>query len=137
MKVYLDIDGTLIHEDLTENYGKPAAGLEDFILALQTHELYWLTTHCREGDPTRAQEIVKRVTSPDIHRLIDDIKGTVWDVNKSEGIDWDYDLIWFDNEIFPEERARFDSVELDQQFIEVDLRSNPNQLVEITRDILI
>ena len=36
MKIYLDIDGTMIHEDLSDMYSKPAVGLEEFIVALLT-----------------------------------------------------------------------------------------------------
>ena len=34
MNIYIDIDGTMIHEDLTANYGKAAAGLERTSLSL-------------------------------------------------------------------------------------------------------
>jgi hypothetical protein len=136
MKIYLDIDGTLIHEDLTENYCNPAAGLEDFIIALRPHNLYWLTTHCRDGNPERARQIVKKHLPESLHPDIDRIKGTVWDLNKTEGIDWDSEFIWFDNDIFDAERAAFSDAPDTQSFIEVDLKVNPKQLIEITKDIL-
>lgn len=60
MDIYLDIDGTLIHEDLTDNYGKAAAGLEEFLIALRPFDIYWLTTHCRDGNPDRAREIMMK-----------------------------------------------------------------------------
>ena len=136
MKVYLDIDGTLIHEDLGPNYGKPAAGLADFVRALRPYDVYWLTTHCRDNDPVRAREIVKRVLPEELHADIDRIKPVVWDMMKTEALDWESDFIWFDNDIFDEERAAFANALPTQQFIEVDLRQNPDQLIEITRDVL-
>lgn len=39
MKIYLDIDGTLLHEDI-ERIGEPAEGLAEFIIALRPHDVY-------------------------------------------------------------------------------------------------
>jgi hypothetical protein len=61
MKIYLDIDGTMIHEDMTDNYGKPAAGLEEFLIAMRPYDTYCITTHCTEGDPVNAKRIKKAV----------------------------------------------------------------------------
>ncbi len=136
MKIYLDIDGTLIHVDRTEMYGQPTAGLEDFILALRQHEPSWLTTHCRDGNPERARSILKQHVPPHLHADIDRIKPTVWDIMKTEGINWSSDFVWLDDNISPYERARFASALPTQSFIEVNLRDNPLQLIDITADIL-
>ncbi len=136
MNIYLDIDGTLIHEDLTANYGKAAAGLAEFLIALRPHTTYWLTTHCRDGKPERAREIMKRFVPPELYADIDRIKPTAWDVMKTEGIDWFQDFIWFDNDIYPFEWEQIKEGTDGQQVIEVNLKANPNQLVEIARDIL-
>lgn len=135
-RIYLDIDGTLIHEDLTVNFGKPAAGLAEFIVALRPYEVFWLTTHCRDGDPSRAQALVKRHVPHTLYKDIGRIQPTTWDVMKTEGIDWNQEhFIWFDDTIFDAERARFARALPTQTFLEVDLRTNPNQLIEITRDV--
>ena len=135
MNIYLDIDGTLIHEDLSEMLGKPAAGLEEFIIALRPHTTYWLTTHCREGNPDRAREIMKRVLPDTLHPDIDRILPTVWDLNKTEVIDWSKDFMWFDNDIGDYERASFDDAPDTQSFIEIDLRASPKQLIEILSEL--
>ena len=135
MNIYLDIDGTLIHQELSEMMGKPAAGLEEFIIALRPHSTFWLTTHCRDGNPERAREIMKRVLSDTLHPDIDRILPTVWDRHKTEGIDWSKDFIWFDKDISAFERARFATAPDTQSFIEVDLRANPKQLLEITSEL--
>ena len=83
MNIYLDIDGTLIREALNERLGQPADGLPEFLQAIQHHNLFWLTTHCREGNPIRPIEILKRVTGESLHPIIDSIKGTVWDTAKT------------------------------------------------------
>lgn len=135
MKIYLDIDGTMIHEDLTENYGKPAAGLEEFIIALRPYDTYWLTTHCMTGDPVNARRITKAVLPESLHADIDRIKGTVWSNAKTEALDWDSDFIWFDNDIFDEEWEDLEQCREGQSVVQVDLRANPSQLIEKTRDL--
>jgi hypothetical protein len=135
MNIYLDIDGTMIHENLAEP--EAAAGLEAFIVALRPHNTYWLTTHCRDGNPERPREIMKRFLSPKLHADIDRIKPIVWDVMKTEGIDWSHDFIWFDDTITEMEWKRFESAGPNQQVIEMNLRENPQQLIEVTKDILV
>lgn len=137
MNIYLDIDGTMIHEDLSERYGKPAEGLREFIVALRTYDTYWLTTHCRERDPTRAREILKQVLPSNLHTDVDRIQPTRWNDLKTEAIDFTSDFIWFDNDIYAGEWEKLSECGPNQMIIEVDLRTNPQQLAEITRDILI
>ena len=134
MNIYLDIDGTLIHEDLA--LPKAAAGLANFIRALRPHNTFWLTTHCRDGNPERARSILKQHVPEELHGDIDRIEPTVWDTLKTEGIDWSQDFIWFDNDICEAERRRFATALPTQSFIEINLRHNPNHLIEITQDIL-
>ena len=135
MNIYLDIDGTMIHEDLSENYGKPAEGLEDFIIALRPYDTYWLTTHCTNGDPTRAREIMKRVLPSNLHADIDRIKPTIWQDLKTTGIDFSSDFIWFDNDVYIGEWDILKQCRDNQTVIEVNLRNNPRHLIEITRDM--
>ena len=136
MKIYLDIDGTMIHEELGPMWGKPATGLEEFLIALRPYDTYWLTTHCTTRDPVNAVRIMKAVLPESLHADIERIKGTVWSEMKTEALDWDSDFIWFDNDIFPEEWQALEKCKENQSVVQVDLRTNPNQLEEITRDIL-
>jgi hypothetical protein len=136
MKIYLDIDGTLIHEDNWNNEKQTANGLEEFIIALRKHETYWLTTHCRDGNPERAREIMKRHLPVEFHGDIDRIKPTTWDTLKTQGIDWESQFTWFDNDISDIEWERFAMADEGQQVFEVNLKENPDQLIEITRDVL-
>lgn len=136
MKIYLDIDGTMIHEDLTENYGKPAAGLEEFIIALRPHDTYWLTTHCMDGNPEHAQAMMKKHLPKEFHHDIDRIKPTIWSDMKTEALDWDADFIWFDNDIFEQEWKDLEKCNENQSVVQVDLKVNPGQLKEIVKDVL-
>lgn len=133
MNIYLDIDGTLIHEDHFES--KAAAGLAEFLIALRPHQTFWLTTHCRDGNPERPRSILKQYLPPELHPDIDRIQPTTWDMMKTEGIDWSQDFIWFDNDISPIEWERIKKGTEHQQVIEINLRANPNQLLEVTADI--
>lgn len=137
MKIYLDIDRTMIHEDLSDMYCKPAVGLEDFIVALRPYDTYWLTTHCTTGDPTNARRIMKAVLPEELHADIDRIKPTVWQDLKTQGIDFDSDFIWFDNDIYAGEWEKLKKCQGSQNVIEVNLRNNPKHLIEITRDVLL
>lgn len=137
MDIYLDIDGTMIHEDRWDTSDLAAAGLAEFIVALRPHTTYWLTTHCRDGNPERAREIMKRHVPTELYPDIDRIKPTVWDTQKTDGIDWSEDFIWFDNSIGDSEWQRFATAASGQQVVEVNLVENPEQLMEITRDILL
>lgn len=136
MNIYLDIDGTMIHEDRWDMQDLGADGLAEFIIALRPYTTYWLTTHCRDGNPVRAREIMKRYVPVELHADIDRIKPTTWDMMKTEGIDWSQDFIWFDNDISAFEWERIEQGSENQQAIEVNLKVNPKQLIEIARDIL-
>lgn len=125
----------MIHEDLTENYGKPAKGLEEFLIALRPHDTYWLTTHCMEGDPIHAQQKMRSVLPISLFNDIDRIQPTTWQLLKTEALDWSSDFIWFDNDIYTAEWEVLKKCNPDQVVIEVNLRTNPAQLIEITRDI--
>jgi hypothetical protein len=137
MNIYIDVDGTMIHEDRWNMENLAADGLTEFIIALRPHNTFWLTTHCRDGNPERAREIMKRYLPSELHADIDLIKPTVWDMMKTEGIDWSQDFIWFDNDISAFEWDKIEQGSESQQAIEVNLKINPKQLKEITEDVLL
>lgn len=126
----------MIHEDLSDKYGKPAEGLEEFLVALRPYDTYWLTTHCTTGDPSRAREIMKAVLPSNLHADIDRIKPTVWKDFKTSGIDFTSDFIWFDNDIYAGEWEKLKVCSPNQSVIEVDLRANPRHLRDVTQEIL-
>tara|TARA_B100000508_G_C11432062_1_gene263963 strand:+ start:674 stop:1087 length:414 start_codon:yes stop_codon:yes gene_type:complete len=136
MKIYLDVDGTLIHEELTEKNGQAAAGLADFIVALRPYDVYWLTTRCTNGDATNPRQALKMVLPEEFHGDVDRIKPTVWQELKTNALDFDSDFIWFDNEIYDSEYKVLEKCNENQMVIEVDLRNNPKQLLEIISDVL-
>lgn len=136
MNIYLDIDGTLIHEDI-ERAGEPAEGLVEFLVALRPHEVYWLTTHCMDGDPIHARKLMKASVPAELQGDIDRIKPTRWSVMKTEAIDFSMEFIWFDNDVMAAEREvlRKKAI-LDRQWlIEMDLVANPRRLCDVRADL--
>lgn len=137
MNIYLDIDGTLIHEDI-EQMGKPASGLAEFIIALRPHDTFWLTTHCMDGDPERAQAILKRLLPEELHSDIDRIKPTTWSTQKTDAIDFTQEFIWLDDTLMDgEEKALREKATKDRQwFVRMDLTKNPEQLRDVISEYL-
>ena len=135
MNIYLDIDGTLIHEDRV-HAGKPAEGLADLFQALRPHTVYWLTTHCMDGDPAYAQGLVKTLVPKDLHTDVDRIKPTTWRERKTEAIDFSQEFLWLDNDVYPEDREYLRTHALrDKQWLaEVNLERNPDRLRDIVRE---
>ncbi len=160
MNIYLDIDGTLIHEDY-DRAGQPADGLAAFIRSLRlsplegeggggpsssgththsghSYSVYWLTTHCMDGDPQFARAILKASLPEELHADIDRIKPTAWKDMKTEAIDFSLPFMWLDNDVMADEREvlRRRAV-LDRQWlVEVNLEERPDRLREIVREYL-
>jgi len=93
MKIYLDIDGTLLGQSST-----PAKCLHEFLdYILEHHDCYWLTTHCK-GNAEGALNSLRRNNVPQSTLdLAIKIKATNWDVLKTDAIDIGKDFVWFDD----------------------------------------
>lgn len=115
----------------------PAEGLADFIRALRPHDVYWLTTHCMDGNPIRARRFMKAWLPVELHADIDRIKPTIWSVMKTEAIDFTQPFIWFDNDVMASEREVLKQKALmdEQWLIEVDLVANPHRLYDVLADV--
>lgn len=121
--VYLDIDGVLLANDLT-----PANYVHDFLqLVVNEHTPYWLTTHCK-GDASYTIRHLAKVLEPETLALLDTIKATNWDIAKTEGIDFEQSFLWFDDDLFDDERLVLHKNRVLDNWIEVDLSKDPNQL---------
>lgn len=120
MNIYLDIDGVLLANEkfLSE-------GAEDFlrlVLAKYPDSTYWLTTHCMDGDASLAMHNVGKLCSPEVRELIKLIKPTTWKVAKTEAIDFNQPFLWFDDDLYDEERADLEKHGVLDNWVEVDLR---------------
>ena len=133
--IYLDIDGTIIHEELA-NYNKPAAHLLEFFKAIEQYDVYWLTTHCRDNDASHAVAHLRKVLPDEYMKYVEQYLPTAWSELKTEAIDFSVPFLWFDNDVFDAEREVLKMNRAEDSIIEVNLVDNPNQLLEIVRDIL-
>jgi len=125
--IYLDIDGVII----TKHGGKEAKHLFEFLnSALGNCDCYWLTTHCK-GDIATALDYVKDKVSEKSFELLKKFKPTNWNTWKTEAIDFKRDFIWLDDYIFDTEREILRENNALQNFIQIDLETKPDQLLEI------
>ena len=129
-KIYLDVDGTLIHEEL-ERYNQPAAHLKEFLEHLEPYPVYWLTTHCMDGDPNHVRRHLSKLLPHDIFQYVLRYEPTSWTENKTEAIDFTSDFVWFDNDVMSEEREELARHGAENNLVEVNLVDNPEYLGKI------
>jgi hypothetical protein len=129
MNVYLDIDGVLLANDLNE-----ANHVHQFLeqVIKNSHEVYWLTTHCN-GDAMTAVKRLRLVFKPETMALIQNIKPTTWETAKTRAIDFTKPFLWFDDDLFFEERQTLEANGALDNWIKVDLYKNPDQLNDFVR----
>lgn len=132
MNIYLDIDGVLLaNEKHIANYA------EEFIRNVVTrYPTYWLTTHCMDGDPTLAIENVGRFCKPETLELLRKIIPTSWTIAKTEAIDFTKPFLWFDDDLYDDERIELTNHQALKSWVEVNLSNNPNQLRTLLNTVL-
>lgn len=125
MNIYLDIDGVLLANELNL-----AEGAIEFIkYAADNFEVYWLTTHCMNGDPAHAVEYIARAEQEDLRPWLKKFKPTVWSLKKTEAIDFTKPFFWYDDDCYSEERKVLRQNNALNSWIEVDLRKYPDQML--------
>ena len=121
--VYLDIDGVLLANDLN-----PANYVHDFLLRVTTsHPVYWLTTHCH-GDVQPTIRRLRQVLPEQTLNLVMGIKPTSWSTAKTEAINFTRPFLWFDDDLFFEEKRVLLEHKVLDNWIGVDLAKDPDQL---------
>ena len=123
--IYLDIDGVLLANE--ENLAPYAEEFLAHVLERYPDTTYWLTTHC-QGDSLTPIEHVGHLFSQKSVELMKKIKPTSWTVAKTESIDFDKPFLWFDDDLFPDERKDLIRHGVLDNWIEVNLRKNESQL---------
>lgn len=132
MNFYLDIDGVLL---VNERFA--SSGADEFlqkVLGKYPDSTYWLTTHCWRGE-NRAVEILKPVLKTETIELLHKIKPTEWGEWKTDAIDFDKPFMWLDDDLFDQERAELANHNALQNWVEIDLHKNPNQIKELAEKI--
>jgi hypothetical protein len=123
-KIYLDIDGVLLANDY--NAANYCHEFLEFVIS--KFDVYWLTTHCH-GDAQTAIDRLSLVFPSETIALIQNIKPTDWVTAKTEAIDFVAPFLWFDDDLFDDERADLEQRGLLNNWIEVDLSKNEDQLL--------
>lgn len=127
MNIYLDIDGVLLANDLN-----PANSAGDFLRYILTNypdSTYWLTTHC-QGDANIPIQHIGHLFEPEVLELMKKIKPTTWDLAKTRAIDFNQPFLWFDDDLFHEEKQTLIKNDALDNWIQVDLSKDPNQLTK-------
>lgn len=123
--VYLDIDGVLLANDLTPaNYAKEFLAT---VLQKYPHTTYWLTTHCN-GDASVPIQHIGHLFDDETVELMKKIKPTSWQTAKTRAIDFGKPFLWFDDDLFYEEKETLKKHGVLDNWIEVDLAKDPDQL---------
>lgn len=128
MDVYLDIDGVLLASDLL-----PASHAPDFIKYILTHypdTTYWLTTRC-QGDATTPIQYIGHLFDNETLELMKMIKPTTWDLAKTRAINFKRPFLWFDDDLFYEEKQTLLKHDALDNWIEVDLSKDKDHLGKI------
>lgn len=121
--IYLDIDGVLLVNDNT-----PSNYSHEFLEYVTSHfPTFWLTTHCR-GDATVTIERMRPFFPEKTINLMERIQPTNWDIAKTDAIDFSKPWLWFDDDLYEDEREVLIKHGALDNWIEVDLMKNVNQL---------
>ena len=122
--LYLDIDGVLLANEENLSIG----AIEFIKYAADNFEVYWLTTHCMDGDPTHAIEYVQRTTDEDLRPFLRKFKPTTWSLKKTDAIDFKKPFLWFDDDCYSGERLALKENNVFNSWIEVNIAKYPDQL---------
>lgn len=128
MDIYLDIDGVLLANDL--HAANHSSDFLKYILTKYPDTTYWLTTHY-QGDPNVPIQHIGHLFDQKTVELMKKIKPTTWDLAKTRAINFDRPFLWFDDDLFFEERQTLLKHNDLDSWIEVDLAKDPDHLGKI------
>lgn len=125
--IYLDIDGVLLANDL--HAANHANQFLRKVLSEYPDSTYWLTTHCN-GDASVPIKHIGHLFKADVQELMKKIKPTSWEIAKTKAIDFNKPFLWFDDDLFYEERQELLKRDVLDNWIEVDLAKYPDHLAK-------
>jgi hypothetical protein len=126
--IYLDIDGVLLDEGLQAAHY--ANEFLRYVLDEYPDTTYWLTTHCN-GDASVPVQHIGHLFEPDVRKLMVKIKPTSWQTAKTRGIDFTKPFLWFDDNLFYEEKETLLAHDALDSWIKVDLTKDQDYLGKI------
>jgi hypothetical protein len=125
VNVYLDIDGVLLAND--QYAASSSKEVLKYVLTNYPDTTYWLTTHCN-GDASAPVRHISHLFDNETVELLKRIKATSWQTAKTRGIDFTKPFLWFDDDLFFEERETLIKHGVLDNLIVVDLAKYPDQL---------
>ncbi len=125
--IYLDVDGVLVTKGGSITNHAPS--FIEYVLTNYPDTTYWLTTHCN-GDASKPIKNIGHLFDEKTVEYMKQIKPTSWDTAKTRAIDISLPFLWFDDNLFFEEKQTLLEQNLLDNWIEVDLGKNPNQLAD-------
>lgn len=125
MDIYLDIDGVLLANDL--HPANHASEFLKYVLTKYPDTTYWLTTHC-QGDANIPIQHIGHLFDKEIVELMKKIKPTTWDLAKTRAINFERPFLWFDDDLFFEEKQTLIENNALDSWIEIDLAKDPDHL---------
>jgi hypothetical protein len=88
-----------------------------------------------DGDPALAIENVGKLCDPETVEFLKKISPTSWKIAKTEAIDFDTPFLWFDDDLYDDEREELIKRNLLSSWIEVDILKNPNAIEQFTESL--
>lgn len=129
--LYIDIDGVLLTKT-----GLMAEGLEEFLeYAINNFNCYWLTTHCKGVHNKAIEHLQSKGVTEKVLKLAEKIKSTDWGTYKTEGINFDREFLWLDDNLFIKEREDLIKRDSLSKLVQVDLNSRPDQLLSVLNQL--
>lgn len=130
MNIYLDIDGVLIANEM--HAAMHANDFLRYVLTKYPDSTYWLTTHC-QGDASVPMSHISHLFDDDVAELMKKMKPTKWfpSSSKTAAIDFSQPFLWFDDDLFPNERIELLKHGVLENWIQIDLRKDPDCLGKI------
>jgi hypothetical protein len=95
---------------------------------VKTYPVYWLTTHCQDGNPIMAQRILEPFFDERINEIIAQIRPTSWKENKTEAIDFSKPFLWFDDDLWPAEKEDLIKHKALDNLVRINLAKDEYQL---------
>ncbi len=123
MNIYLDIDGVILANDK-----QPALHADEFIKHIvENHDVYWLTTHCRNPGDDPIPMLSRFFDDPTV-ACLKQIEPSYWDILKTEAVDFSRPFLWIDDDCLEAERTVLEQHNVFDSWIEVNLAKDPHQL---------
>lgn len=125
MNIYLDIDGVLLANE--NALALHADAFLKYVITQYPDSTYWLTTHCWRGE-NRALELLTPLVKPETAQLLKRVQPTEWGTAKTDAIDFSKPFLWFDDDLYDDERKVLIAQNRLDCWVEIDLRHNPESL---------